>query len=364
MSAQNNREESIVNSVVLLLITLFCLGVSWYSMTKGYEQLAGGRPQSAAIATIFVLMLFACNYALRRGLISGITKTKVISILIVYALVVLLSFSGMFNTFYSEFMRNDLIRNELQEKAKSLDALKVAITGALTDVNSGKLKSDVEAKQTKLCDQIKNKAQPGMGREALAALAELEQALNTKFDRNFWNGRTDTATLEALCETYKAQVQSRLENALNNISENAGEKRQFVGDATKKLGDQVRELNSQNARMSSLPTDNDRADALKLIQTAVDEYRVSLTKANQLSGTPEVFKKFEDLRVKNGRIGQIPHTYESASENRKEWVVWVAAFLAFGIDCIVPLFVWVLTPRNVNPNIGTGRRDKDGPVVL
>lgn len=90
---EKQKEQDAVLGIVLLLIALLCLGFSFVTMTVGYKDLVGSLWGSAVLSLILVLMLFALNYRLRRGLQSGMPITQMSGVLVLYLVVVFASFS-------------------------------------------------------------------------------------------------------------------------------------------------------------------------------------------------------------------------------------------------------------------------------
>ena len=74
-------------------------------------------------------------------------------------------------------------------------------------------------------------------------------------------------------------------------------------------------------------------------------------------------KAFEydgELKVNNEEVGKISHTYQSAIVHKFHWGVWVSAAVALAVDLVVPLFVFILTPRGqragARPKKSTGAK--------
>ena len=337
-----DHEEDAVLSIVLLLIAILCLGFSFYAMTVGYRDLVGSTIGSAALALILVLMLFALNYRLRRGLLGGIRAADVAVLMILYFVVVLASFSGMFNKFYSTFMHDELIKEELQQKITAVQSLKERAVAELTSEAAEKLRAQVESKIGQLSSQIQNPQEPGLGQKAQVILADTETLLGEKLTRLL--GRdTTTNGLKRLSDSYAEMMRSALERNQKMVELNEPERRAYVGILTKDAKTMNDRL-TESLRAVSSKTEVARSDALVALQDAVNFYKGAGSKTSALVKDKK-FEYDEAIRVENDEIGKISHTYRSALMHINHWAVWVAAFLALMIDLIVPLFVYFLTPR-------------------
>lgn len=108
---------------------------------------------------------------------------------------------------------------------------------------------------------------------------------------------------------------------------------------------QIKALTEARGNLTSKSTETQRDKVLEVIQKAVVAYRKAGSEIAALVKDRE-FNYTEDLRVVNDRIGEIPHSFESAKTHLGRGSVWFAGLLALGIDLIVPVFVFFLTPRS------------------
>lgn len=359
----NNDDDYLVQTLFLGTITLICLGVSWWSMTIGYESFMGSMAMAAAVSTVFVLMLAALNFTLRRGLIRGIGKGKITAILILYLLVVALSFSGMFNKFYSQFMESELIREELSEKIDLMVEIERTGLAVLTSEKSNAVRAKVKALQDELGREIRSQTEPGIGKKALNILSEIKNLL--ELDRGFRIYPTPnktTAELNAIIELFNQDIDSALQKSEVLRRLNSPEKEALAKDLPQRAKAQISTLTSaRNSIGAKESTVTMRANGLAALQAAVDEYKKIGREIESLVKDSN-FRYVKYIRVKNDRIGEIPHTYESAREHMGRGVVWVAGAIALGIDLIVPIFVFFLTPRS---GVSTGKQKlRGGPRGL
>jgi hypothetical protein len=350
-----DNEEHIVLSVLLLIITIFCLGISWWSMMQGYESLAGSKLLSAAVATALVVMMFSLNYSLRRGLQNGIPGARVIVILMMYLVVVLASFSGMFNKFYSTFMHTELINEELTEKIKSLSSLQNSAQEVLTDQEAERIKGEVSRLVESLKLQIQNPAEPGLGPRAQATLRDIETLLGVRLERLPPKNKS-ADELKRAAEAYGDYILNKvLQGSDAMLKLNSAERRNYAEQVPGIIGPPIKSLIKVQTELQSGATETTQATAIATIGEAVRKYNEVALKVNSLQKEKN-FAYEKNFRVENDNIGKISHTYASAGKHLNHWGVWVAGGLAFGIDLIVPLFVFFLTPKGKRETYSRGTK--------
>jgi len=363
MSTDNN-DDYLVQTVFLLLITVLCLGVSWWSMTEGYQSFFGSYGMAAAVATVFVLMLAALNYTLRRGLVKGIGKGKVVAILVIYLLVVMLSFSGMFNKFYSQFMENDLVREEIDQKIDLLNDLEKRGMAVLTNEQADAIRTKVKQLKQDFEREVRSQTEPGIGKKARALLTEIQNLLGRTTP--FPVPPTPTLApkeLEAVIKRLHEDIDSEVKKSDTLRKLHAPEKYEMSQRLPGVVKKQIDALTEARSNIGSKSAKSARAAGLEAIQSAVDTYKKAGSDIAAVVKEGEGFKYDKSVRVVNDRIGEIPHSYESARQHLDRGVVWIAALIALGIDLIVPIFVFFLTPRSGvsgGGRIGRGQRGASG----
>lgn len=361
-----DKEEQVVLSITLLLITVSCLGFSFWSMTGGYESFVGSVYGSAALSFIIVLMLFSLNYRLRRGLMNGISGGAVLTILMLYLLVVLASFSGMFNKFYSTFMHTELIQEELTLKTEALRSLNERATTTLTNVEANKIRAQVIALVAELEAQIQNPSEPGLGPKAKAKLREIETLLRTSPITELKQpARLDSKSLADYAKQYHDLILNEGTGKMNSsqtISElNAPDKRLYAEkELPKAIKPVMDDLINKKEELSQADNPVAWANAIGSIENAVNVYKEVAHKVASLVQENK-FDYDQNMQVENANIGKISHTYYSASKHMDHMSVWIAAFLALAIDLVVPMFVFFLTPRNAQ---ASSRGSKGGAKPL
>jgi hypothetical protein len=359
MSAVDNEEHAVL-SVLLMIITIGCLGVSWWSMSEGYESLTGSSFFSSVLATILVVLMLALNYSLRRGLQNGIPRSRVVAIFLMYLIVVIFSFSGMFNKFYSSFMHTELIDEELTQKIKSLSDLKNSSIEALTDQKAEKIKKQVTGLVESLKLQIQNPADPGLGPRAEETLREIENLLDVRLER-LPPRNNSSDELKRASDAYEDYILNKaLQGSTAMLNLNSAERRLYAIELPKTIDPATTDLTKIQAELQSGNNKITQATAISLIGEAVRKYNEVALKVRSLQKEKE-FQYDNLFRSENQNIGKISHTYYSASKHMDHGGTWLAAGIAFGIDLIVPFFVLFLTPKGKKVGINQTRK---GPREL
>lgn len=352
---ERNQEESVFQSIIILIVSITCLGVSWWSMATGYESFVNSFFMSAAIATVFVLILAGLNYSLRQGLKQGISGGRIATLLFVYLLVVALSFAGMFNKFYSEFMRKELFKEEITSKIENLRELESEANLLLISGEDNKTVKFVNRKLTELEQQITDSGNPGGGVRSRAIIKEIEVALRLNSPITPQTAKSNkTEDLKDLYKRYETLIKASL-NDSEELDSMYAEKNNLLATVSESVKAKVQKLNDVKSELSSTSNQSAEANAVSVLNESVDEYHKLAKQITILVPPGKSFEYKKDLRFENDGVGRISHTFRSAIEHFPHWAVLVAAFLALGIDLIVPLFVSVMTTRGGNQSSSTGR---------
>lgn len=353
--SQHNQEESIFQSIIILVVSIACLGVSWWSMATGYESFVNNFIVSAAIATIFILILAGLNYSLRQGLKQGISRGRIATLMMVYFLVVALSFAGMFNKFYSEFMRKELFKEEITSKISSLRELESEANALLISGDDNKTVKFVNRKLKELEQQITDSGNPGGGIRSKAIIKEIEVALKLNSPITPQTAKSNkTEDLKDLYTRYESLIKASL-NDSGELDSKYAEKNNVLTTVAESVKNHVIKLNSVRAELSASNNQSAEANTISALNEAVDEYHKLAKQIATLVPPDKTFNYQNELRFENDGVGRISHTFKSAIEHFPHWAVLVAAFLALGIDLIVPLFVYVMTPRAKNNRSFSGQ---------
>ena len=195
---QKEQDGAMLKAILVLIFMVVALGFTAYQTAKGYESAIGTIPAW--------LLAFLCAGIL--GLLTLSLKSKLseggntIGIWIGCLIVAGVSFAGNFNSFYTGFIKTELIKDELESKRNALEELQTRSNKVLQDRGYLQLERDVLALDKKLSAQIVNDGNPGLGPIAQGHIKEIENLIGPLSPEKAI-GR-DTKSIEALGQRYSA----------------------------------------------------------------------------------------------------------------------------------------------------------------
>jgi hypothetical protein len=326
----NSKSNTGISVLVVAVASVIMLGIGFWQMWKGYEHIAGSTIAFWASLAI-VIILFFTNMLFRKAIVEGEEKSYIRRLLVAYLIFTLLSFSGNFNAFYSYFMNDDLISNEIIEKNDRLHEIQESAKVALTDKRETELTSMIKEKKSQLAAQFRDPQNKGIGPEANKVLKETEGLLGNIFTR-LSNGNS----VETLVTTYNGLIDDALETKLDKEIPKRKEKQALVNDIDQKIN----ALGPKIAEGQKLP----KEQGLSALLAIVELYKEI---GNKTSNLVTDFKYNKELAVENERIGTIPHSFSAAWKNSNKISTWFIVVLSLFIDLGVPIFTFLITKTNI-----------------
>jgi hypothetical protein len=328
----SNKSNTGMSVIVVAIASIIMLGIGFWQMWTGYAHIAGSTIAFWASLAI-VIILFTTNMLFRKALADGEDKRYLRRLLLAYLLFTLVSFSGNFNAFYSFFMNDDLISNEIIEKNDRLHEIQESAKVALTDKREVELTSQVKEKKSQLAAQFRDPQNKGIGPEANKVLKETEALLGNVFTR-----LSNQNSVEVLVTTYDGLIDDALETKLEKEIPKRKERLAMIKDIDQK----VSALAPKIADGQKLP----KEQGLSALLSIVELYKEIGNKTSNL--IPD-FKYNKELSVENQRVGTIPHSFSAAWKNSNKISTWFIALLSLFIDLGVPIFTYLITrPNKVN----------------
>lgn len=327
--------------LITVIITVICLGISFYQVTIGYKDLVGNYWLSGLISLVIVLILFYLAYEIRE---AARRKQSIAKFLIAYFVFVLFSFAGNFNAFYTQFMSGELLKAELTEKKDALSKLredaKIALESSTQDVSP-----QINQLVGQLESQIRNPSEPGCGRKCEEVLVTLEGLLNSKLTR------LTSSDKNFLIQEYRKLVEEARKSKLEVAK--SSDKNFLI----EQIDNDILTLKPQIDAAMQDPANK----ALGLISIIVDKYKDYGKKVKAFAG--KLFNYDEQIKVNNAEIGRLNFTFNSAMENITNSGTWIAAFLSLFVDMFVPLFILLVT-RPTDQNVFSGGGSKYRPKMI
>lgn len=332
MNKNNGLELAIIG-----LVTLICLGISFYQTSIGYQEFFGSIIISSIFALVIVLLLFFLNYKLRSVRRNNGGVATVIQLLILYCIFTSVSFAGNFNSFYTSFMKNELIKAELVEKKDELNKLQTQATIILS--SQDRIAPQIDGLVSQLEIQINNPDAPGCGKNCESILTQIESILGESITRLKSNNN------KQLFQEYKKIIDKQMEIKLRVIND------KLRKDLIIQINNDTKSLTSEIDEVIENPSIN----GIHILKKVVDEYKNIGIKTEALVGEP--FKFNEAIKVDNEEIGRISQTFYSASKNANHWGTWLCVIISVFVDLFVPIFILVVTVPNSNDLLTHNRRE-------
>jgi hypothetical protein len=320
--------------IIILIITFLCLGISFVQMSRGYSEF-GGLFVSVPLSFVIVLILFYLIFELHKARKENQGVAKFLGL---YIFFVLLSFAGNFNAFYTFFMRNELLKTEVEEKMSALYKLRADAELALYE--SKGINKTVMDLMSQLKVQIESRNEPGCGPKCEVLLKDIESALGHRLTRI-----KETSGKRGLSEDARKESINKLVNDYRRL---------IIGTEETAL------LSSLDEDVAALQKDVDAAVknpelyAMETTGKIVNKYNTYAISVRKLAG--DNFKGEPSLEVENAELGKISQTFNSAYRHLGHWGTWVSGFAALMIDLFVPLFVLLVTKTGDDRSVSFGRR--------
>lgn len=335
-------DGSALRFLITAIITVICLGISFYQVTIGYKDLVGSYWLSGLISLVIVLILFYLAYEIRE---QRRKNQSIVKYFIAYFVFVLFSFAGNFNAFYTQFMKGELLKAELVEKHDAFTKLredaKIALESSTQDISP-----QINQLVGQLESQIKNPSEPGCGSKCEEVLVTLEGLLGTKITRLTSNDKN------FLIQEYRKLVEDASKSKLELAK--STDKNRLI----EQIDNDILIFKPQIDAAMQDPTNK----ALGLIGVMVDKYKDYGKKVKAFAG--KLFNYDEQIKVNNAEIGRLNFTFSSAKENIENWGTWIAGFLSLFVDLFVPLFILLVTkPTDRDIFSGVGSK-KNQPKII
>jgi hypothetical protein len=302
-------------------------------MARGYREF-GGLLVSGVFSSVIVLILFYLIYELHK---ARRDNKGVGAIMAWYVFFVLVSFAGNFNAFYTFFMKEELLKGEVEEKITALYKLRADAEVAIYKRKN--IDEKVMDLISQLQVQIESRNEPGCGPKCEIILRSIQNALGRDLTRI-----KEPSNKQNLSEDQRKESLNRLvreyRRAIIGTEETA-----FLATM-----DQDIALRQQEADAAI----KNPVLAQETIAKIVNNFNTHAITAIKLAG--DKFKGTTSLSADNAELGKISQTFNSASHHKTHWGTWISAFAALMIDLFVPLFILGFTKTGQSRSLSFGRR--------
>jgi hypothetical protein len=289
-------------SLAIFLFLGIALAFTAYQTARGYESAIGTIP-AAFLAILCAGTLGLLSVSLR----SAVRNSKNTTGLWIGCLIVAgVSFAGNFNSFYTGFIKDELVKTELEAKRISLDEIYRTADVILTDKNFAAFERDIQSMKGQLRAQILNEGNPGLGPKAKEVISRISAALKDPLTV-LAAANSSTTALTDLANRYDKQVDEKLSQIRLSRVEN-GEQRQSAKVANKALYDgAISKVDSSLTEIASKKTSQTQANAISAIEHAVQAYaRIgATTKASLPPSIANGFSYNQKLTLVSDKAGSI-----------------------------------------------------------
>lgn len=319
--AKKTKKDYEVAYVLMGLLALICIGYSTYQTANGYELATGGLTKAWVIATIVSIGLVLCNVLLWITIFSRF-YFKALIVGIFYLVIASFSFSANFNAFYSDFMKKELLYDELEGLQSEIKSIETRAIKAL-DAKPDTLKVKVELLKTTLVEQILDPGLLGYGPKAKKHVQDLNKVLDVELT-------IPAGSPRLIAESFSRQIDKLLKLKLESITNKSDQLKQKIISTVKNLQTQI---DSARISVGNITDDKYIIEQCIKVHNQIGEEILSFTGAF----------RFSRLTAENVEIGKISHSFRSAFKRKAKEPLLVAVGLSSLIDLIVPVMIIVLT---------------------
>lgn len=322
---KRRSEESKLPYILISLLAILCIGYSTVQTAKGYELATGGELKAWVYATMISIGLVLLNILLWQNL----KARRIIRALIVggfYLIIASFSFAANFNAFFSEFMKEELLYDDMEKLQADLRGIETRAYEALENTNNAKfIEERVRLLKTTLIQQILNPGNPGYGSKSQKIAEELSSILGVELT-------IPDGSPQLIARSFERQIDELLDTKLQAITEKSNKHINKISQTIENL----------QARIDSAKiTQEDVADDIIVIEQGIKVYNTIGEETSQMINDTSIFN-FQRITAENIEIGKITHSFKSALKKEYfEGALFAVGLSAF-IDLIVPIMIVIL----------------------
>lgn len=346
---KKNKNSSTIELMFFIALNALVIPFSAYQTFVGYEKdVAGHQILAIVIALISAVLFAAMNFGIREKRLIG---QRHFLMVIMYIIPLGLSFFGNFNAFYSNQMKDSLLRSEISSykhqltttRDEAVSALENSTGIAAIQTNYNLLWNDLSTEYNDAIPRDWGPKSEQKWKDLVAFLSAEGGIINTSdkgsFKSNFFkNAETfSNNTLNTIIKTKQDLIDPELE---------------YINGKYEPV---IANIN--------LLTGGDRPsyESSMLDDMVQAENEIRPRTANFI-GTDEIFSNTPLKPSGQNEIGTIKHTIDSAF-NKKEnpSATWFSFFLSLIIDLAALLYIMVFIPYKISNRKG---RVNSGPQSI
>lgn len=307
------------------------MGISLVQTALGFEALFGQAFAWAFSIAITMVMYGITIFVGQRR----INRLPILGFLMGYFVFSLFSFTGNFNAIYTEYQREQLLRDELLKHKQQLNDVVSASNKALNNFNPeiGEKRNRVEALTEQLVSQITDPNRPGLGKRALELISEIEAVLGEKLTEFGTRG----GDWNAIARRYQENIDQISRRKITNKDyDKVDEIREGIQKKATELNNLIDSVlqTTDDVKKFGYETNLKAVNTINEIGSTVQEF---------INDTAKF--KFEKVQFESQEIGKIAFSFKSAFVDHP-LVAALFVVLCFFIDWAVILMLVIFFGRN------------------
>lgn len=326
---------------MLYFLAILATSIGVYQGVKGYNLIMANDPAAAwgimLMAGIGVLLM---DLKLKQEKETANRRSQIVKILLAYSLLASITFFGNFNAFFTNSLKDRIVKEELNKMQKNLESITWETNNRLNQQNdTTALRSNVQQELDNLWAELQEQNNTGLGADAKKILQRLADILAVpafQVPEKTVNYTKDQ--LGQLFKSYEDRANNQLEKALEkHRNSRVNQKNIAVNTETEKW---LKEI------ASALNTQNDAEDDKQALIGSIAHFNSTLGLLRTLIQNPSFTEANDPLT----ELGKVYYTLEKARSGKYNNAVWFALIMSFVIDFIVPfIFLVVVNPQRTDP---------------
>jgi hypothetical protein len=348
-AGQSKTKTDYAELLFFIALNVLVVPFSAYQTFVGYERdVADGKFIIAAVVALISGVLFAAmNFGIRKDRLEG--KRHLLKVFM-YIVPIGLSFPGNFNAFYSNQMKDSLLRTEINSYRLVLTSTKDIATDELNkSIGLYELQLNFDSKRDALKTEYQNKP-TGWGKNCNSIWVNLCSFLKSE-------GGTVDATMVAGIVDGNQKITKAIAFAENDLKTIISNRQNKINPTLNAINTTYSECDNYIDSLLNLSTPVYTSAMLDKIVTAENLIR---SKAGSFLNRTDLFPH-EALKSSNeNELGTIKHSFNSAFVKKENPTATAfSLFLSLIIDFAALLYILVFIPFNTGKK--KGRIETAGP---
>lgn len=328
---KKNKNSSTIELMFFIALNALVIPFSAYQTYIGYEKdVAGHQILAMVVALISAVLFAAMNFGIREKRLNG---QRHFLMVIMYIIPLGLSFFGNFNAFYSNQMKDSLLRSEISSYKHQLTTTRDEAVAAIENSSGiAAIQTNYDLLWNDLSTEYNEAIPPDWGPKSEQKWRDLVAFLSAE------GGKISVSDKGNFKSHFFKNAETFSNNALNTIIKT---KQDLIDPELEYINGKYEPVITN----INLQTGGDRpryeSNMLDDMVQAENEIR-SRTRTASSIGTDEIFSNTPLKPSGQNEIGTIKHTIDSAF-NKKEnpSATWFSFFLSLIIDLAALLYIMV-----------------------